>query len=55
MGCQISSVEQKALMGITPPPKDLATDIISGTTFQCSNPHNFPGTAETSLDLISYE
>ncbi len=34
MHCQISSVEQKALTGMTPPPSDLATDRMSGTTSQ---------------------
>ena len=42
MHCQISSVEQKVLMGITPPPRDFAVARMSGTTPQCSKPHIFP-------------
>lgn len=40
--CQISSVETKADIGITPPPRDFPRVIISGTTPQLSTPHIFP-------------
>jgi hypothetical protein len=42
IGCQISSVEQAAPIGITPPPKDLAAARMSGVMFQWSKPHSLP-------------
>src|SRR5512138_1817732 len=42
IGWKISSVVVTAETGITPPPRDLAVAITSGTTFQWSTPHSFP-------------
>ena len=52
IGCQISSVEQNALIGITPPPSDLATARMSGINIPMIHAPQLAGAAQAGLDFV---